>query len=111
MEKFVVLYKAPASAAEQMANATPEQTQAGMEAWMQWAQKAGSGLIEFGAPLGDGQTITPQGVSSTDSEVVGFSILQFESAKQVTDLLAEHPHLHTPGGSIDVFKFLAIPGT
>ena len=111
MEKFMVLYKAPMSAMEQMANATPEQTAAGMDLWMKWAQKAGSGLIDFGAPLGDGQAITPQSVSSAGSEVVGFSIVESGSANEVADLLRDHPHLHTPGGSIDVFKFLPTPGT
>jgi hypothetical protein len=34
MKKFLVLYRAPISAREQMAKATPEQAKAGMDAWM-----------------------------------------------------------------------------
>ena len=37
MSKFMVLYRAPESVREQMANATPEQRQAGLEAWRAWA--------------------------------------------------------------------------
>jgi hypothetical protein len=37
MAKFMVLYRAPVSPQEQMASASPEQAQAGMEAWMAWA--------------------------------------------------------------------------
>ena len=37
MSKFMVLYRAPLSAREQMASATPEQMQAGLEAWQAWA--------------------------------------------------------------------------
>jgi hypothetical protein len=32
MSKFMILYRAPESVREQMANATPEQMQAGLEA-------------------------------------------------------------------------------
>jgi hypothetical protein len=39
MSKFLVLYNSPAPAVEMMANATPEQAPAGMEAWMAWAKK------------------------------------------------------------------------
>jgi len=33
MSKFMILYRAPGSARDQMANATPGQLQEGMEAW------------------------------------------------------------------------------
>jgi hypothetical protein len=48
--KFLVLYRSPVPAREQMASATPEQAQAGMEAWQAWAQKAGSSIADLGAP-------------------------------------------------------------
>lgn len=51
MAKFLVLYRASSDAQQQMANTTPEQAQAGMELWMQWAGKAGSSLVDLGAPL------------------------------------------------------------
>ena len=55
MNKYLVLYNSPASAAEQMANATPEQAKAGMDAWMAWAQKSGEAVVDLGMPLGDGR--------------------------------------------------------
>jgi hypothetical protein len=42
MKKFLVLYRAPISAREQMAKATPEQAKAGMDAWMGWAKRSES---------------------------------------------------------------------
>jgi hypothetical protein len=36
MTKYLLLYRAPVSAAEQMASSTPEAAEAGMEAWMAW---------------------------------------------------------------------------
>jgi hypothetical protein len=67
--KFLVLYNSPIPAAEMMASATPEQTQA-----------------------------------------AGYSILQAESLDGAAKMVEDHPHLETPGGTIDVLEFLAMPG-
>jgi poly(3-hydroxybutyrate) depolymerase len=47
VQKFLVLYRSPVPARERMANATPEQAQAGMEGWQAWAEKAGSSIADF----------------------------------------------------------------
>jgi hypothetical protein len=39
MTKYLLLYRAPVSAAEEMANTDPEAAQAGMDAWMAWSQR------------------------------------------------------------------------
>lgn len=111
MSKYLVLYRAPASAAEQMANATPEQMQAGMEAWMTWAGRAGDALVDLGAPLGNGEQISGDGGSSAAGDVTGFSVLESDSRDAAAALLREHPHLHTPGGSIELLEFLPLPGS
>ena len=98
MSKYLVLYRSPTSAQEQMANTTPEQAQAGMEAWQSWMTKAGSAVVDFGAPV--------QG----NGDVTGFSILEADSRSAIDELLAEHPHRHIAGASIDVFEFVALPG-
>lgn len=98
MPKYLVLYRSPVSAREQMANATPEQAQAGMNAWLAWADKAGPAIVDLGAPL-DG-----------DGDVAGFSILQADSRGSIEDVLSDHPHRHLPGASIDVLEFQALPG-
>ena len=107
MAKFLVLYRAPTSAREQMAGATPEQAQAGMDAWMAWSTKAGSGIVDFGAPLGDGQVI---GSGTPHGDLAGYSILEGGSQDDVMKLLEDHPHMHTPGGSIEVRELLSVPG-
>src|SRR4051794_41969849 len=57
MAKFMVLYRSSASASEQMAAGTPEQAQAGMEAWMKWAGSTGSALLDLGSPLNQVATV------------------------------------------------------
>lgn len=107
MAKYLVLYRSSISAAEQMANTTPEQAQAGMEAWMTWAAKAGDAIIDLGAPLSPVANLG-EGAGS-GSDVAGFSILQGESTEAITAVLDGHPHLGW-GGTIDVLEFLPIPG-
>jgi hypothetical protein len=111
MTRYMVLYRASTSAAEQMAKATPEQARAGMEAWMKWASQAGDAIVDLGSPLGETVTVTGDSVSEGRSELGGYSILQAESRDGVVELLREHPHLHMPGGSIEVHEFLPPPGS
>ena len=51
MKKFLVLYQSTVPTSEQMKNATPEQAKAGMDAWMSWAGRAGSGIVDMGSPV------------------------------------------------------------
>ena len=110
MAKYLVLYRASADAQAQMANTPPEQAQAGMEAWMQWAGKAGNALVDLGAPLASVATIGSNG--EKDLPIAGFSILEADSKDAVTKLLADHPHSHMPGPTaIEVLEFQPIPGS
>jgi len=97
MTKYLVLYRADVSAAEQMANSTPEQQQAGMQAWMEWFGKAGDAVVDGGSP-----------VSGDDSSIGGYSILQAGSRSALDAVLEGHPHLMV--GTIDVLECLAMPG-
>ena len=104
MAKFMVLYVSSTSAREQMANATPEQAQAGMDAWMQWAGKAGDAIVDLGAPLA---AAGPSAVG----EVSGYSIMQADAVEAVRAVLDGHPHFHSPGDpTIEVLEFLPVPG-
>jgi hypothetical protein len=110
MKKFLVLYRSSVSAADQMANATPEQAKAGMDAWMSWANRAGSAIVDLGSPVGASVAVGSGGGGRADGHVGGFSILQAESLEAVKSLLVGHPHLMMPGGSIEVHEFLQLPG-
>ena len=108
MAKFMILYRAPMSAREQMAGATPEQMKAGMDAWMTWAGKAGDAVVDLGAPLGYSTHVASAAAAGED--VCGYSILQANSAQDITNILDGHPHLEMPGNSIDVLEQLSMPG-
>ena len=108
MTKFMVLYRSSTSARDQMANATPEQMKAGMEAWMQWAGKAGDAVVDLGAPLTPAAHVGPG--SSAAGEISGYSIMQADSAEAIGGVLDGHPHLNMPGNSIEVLEMLSMPG-
>lgn len=111
MAKFMVLYRSTVSAREQMASATPEQAQAGMEAWMAWAAKAADAIVDLGAPLATAAHVGPGARGEDTAQVTGFSVLQAESAAGLTSLLDSHPHLHMADGSIEVLEFIPMPGS
>jgi hypothetical protein len=110
MNKFLVLYNSPVPAQEMMANATPEETQAGMDAWMAWTQRNGGSIPDLGVPLGSSRRIGGDSASGS-TEARGYSILQADSLDAAAKMLEDHPHLHTPDGTIDVLEFFAMPGT
>jgi hypothetical protein len=110
MAKFMVLYMSTTSAQEMMAGATPEQAQAGMDAWMAWAGKAGDAIVDLGSPLAGVAHVGPASAAPGSAQATGFSIMQGDSADAVTTLLDGHPHLQMPGNSIDVLEYLTMPG-
>jgi hypothetical protein len=110
MTKFLVLYTSSVPATEMMAAASPEQAQAGMEAWMAWANKNGDSIVDLGMPLGPNMHVTAGSSEPGSSQVTGFSIVEADSLEQATKMLEDHPHHSAPGAAIDVLEFLPMPG-
>ena len=104
MAKYLVLYRAKMSAVEQLSQSSPEQAQAGMQAWMDWAQRAGDAVVDLGSPL---SVIDPAG--DEGDPIGGYSILQADSAEALSAVLEGHPH-STWGGTIETLEMLAMPG-
>src|SRR4051794_38359689 len=110
MPRYLVLYRSSASVGDQMAAGTPEQMQEGMAMWMQWAEKAGKALVDFGSPTGNSQLVPSGAAAQTGTPIAGFSIVETDSAAALRDLLADHPHLHAPDAAIEVLEQLPPPG-
>ena len=110
MKKFLVLYKAPPASFEQMMKATPEEQQAGMDAWNAWGRKAEASIVDMGAPLGKALRVTPGGASPTKNDLGGYSIMQAESKEALGEKLKGHPHFMTPDGVIEITEIMDIPG-
>ncbi len=111
MKKFLVLYRASQSGFEQMTKSTPEQQKAGMDAWMNWATKAKSSIVDMGAPLGKAVKLAKGGEPTANpNDLGGYSILQAESKEALAATMKEHPHFMMPDGWIEIVEIMPVPG-
>jgi hypothetical protein len=110
MKKFLVLYKASASAFAEVMKSTPEQQKAGTEQWMLWFKKAAGSIVDMGAPLGKSLLVTTKGASPTTNDLGGYSILQAESKEALAEVMKGHPHFAMSGSSIEIVELMPIPG-
>src|ERR1700722_11853897 len=106
MSKFMILYRAPGSARDQMANATPEERQAGLEAWRAWASRVDYAIADLGTPLAH-TTHVGAGAASTDG-ICGYSILEAGSAEGIENILNSNPPPAIAGGSAEVLEIIPI---
>lgn len=103
MTRFLILYRADDSTAEQTASIDPEAGAESMSAWMDWAAHAGDAIVDLGMPT---QTVAG---GSLGSHIGGYSIMQSESLASLLALFEEHPH-RASGGDIEVLEMQPIPG-
>ncbi|MCY4448711.1 MAG: hypothetical protein OXE02_07715 [Chloroflexi bacterium] len=108
MQKYLVLYLAPAAAMQAMMDSKPEDMQAVMDAWKAWSDRCGDALVEM-SPLSPGGRITASGSSSNEMGVVTYSVLQAEDMAAAQALLADHPHLGIAGCGIEVYGTMSLP--
>ncbi len=110
MAKYLVLYTSMMSATETMDKASPEDMDASMAEWMKWRDEAGTSVkVDFGMPLQAVATVTASGVADSDNTTSGYSMLEGDK-EAVMEVLKNHPHLKTPGSSIELLELLPIPG-
>jgi hypothetical protein len=112
MKKFIVLYMANGADFERMMKeSTPEQQKKGMDAWMKWMGDNKASMVDGGAPLGKSKKIDTKGASDTKNDVCGYSIVQAETAEDVTKMFGkDHPHLQMPGSWVEVIEVMHVPG-
>jgi hypothetical protein len=111
MKKFLVLFKASAADFERAMKSTPEQAQAGMDAWNAWGKKAAASIVDMGAPLGKTLLVTSKGSSPSRNDLGGYSIMQGESKEAVAETLKDNPHfLMGDSASIEVIDLVEMPG-
>jgi hypothetical protein len=93
MGRYIVLYEAPLGVAERFARATPEEATTGMQLWVDWAERIGPALVDAGKPLGQAVRVTTRSAASTESNIIGMSILQADSMDEVLEMVKDHHHL------------------
>jgi hypothetical protein len=111
MARFMLLYQSDAQAEDLMADASPEQMQAGMDEWLAWRERAGGPeAVEFGLPLQPRTHFEDGHVTDSHSHASGYSIVTARTLDDVVELISDHPHLNRAGSSIEVLELLPMPG-
>jgi hypothetical protein len=93
-----------------MASSSPEQAKVSMDAWMAWTAKAGSAVVDLGAPVMHATTVPSGSAPRGGLHVGGYSVMQADWVESLRARLADHPHLQAPAGAIEVHEILAMPG-
>jgi hypothetical protein len=107
MSKFVFLYRGPATP---MADFTPEQSAEQMRAWGEWMGRAGSALVDGGAPFGARTSVADDGTGPEPVDLNGYSIVEADGLDAARALLDGHPFLSEGKGrfTIDVYGLVPI---
>jgi hypothetical protein len=108
MTKFLYLYRGPATP---MDTFTPEQSAEQAKAWTDWMSRAGSALVDGGAPFGARAAVADDGSNPSPSDQNGYSIVTADSLDDARKLVESHPFLAEGKGrfSIEIFELAPMP--
>ncbi len=113
MQKFLVLYMAPAATMEEWMKKPAEERkgdeekmQADWKAWMQ-AHKTLTGMT---AGTGKTKRVSKEGVMDVKNDIMLYGIAEGETPEAVADAFKDHPHFGIPGATIEVMPINALGG-
>lgn len=110
MSRFLIIFNAPEPMSAFMARFTPEERQAGMEAWSSWKAEADKTIaFEFGAVVQSVGCIEQQTVTESPNQATNYAFAEAESKEAVITALQNHPHLARQDATIDVLECLSMP--
>lgn len=110
MKKFIAIYNTPVEAAMAYQQASAEEKEQGMQAWLSWKANNEKHVVDFGAPLMPGETLNEKNEwSQSHSLVNGYSILQAGSLEELKGALKNHPHTaNNVGASIEIKELVSM---
>jgi hypothetical protein len=114
MQKFIVLYMAPAASLESWMK-QPEEVRKAEEdkmktEWDAWVAAHKAMFTGITAGAGKTKRVTEAEVVDVKNDVMMFSIVEAESHDVVVDAFKGHPHFGIPGAWIDVMPAHVLPG-
>src|ERR1700712_839761 len=85
--------------------------QEGMAAWKAWVEQHHAAVSTIGGPLGRTKKVTEHGIEDVGNEMGAFMVVRAESHEAAAKLFENHPHFAIfPGESVEMMRFLPIPG-
>lgn len=114
MQKFLVLYLAPATVLADWAKTEPSQRKVAEEKmqaeWRQWMKDHDKILTDKGAGVGKTKRISAKGLSDTKNDIMLYSIVEAQSHDVAAKAFEHHPHLQIPEASIEVMAINPMTG-
>lgn len=114
MQKFLVLYMAPARVLEEwmkLDESVRKNQEVEMKAgWDAWMQTHGSMLTGMTAGAGKTRRVTSAGAEDVKNDVMMFSIIEAESQDAAATAFQNHPHFGIPEGWIDIMPAHVLSG-
>lgn len=113
MQKFLVLYMAPAASLDEWMKKPEEERkpeEAKMKAdWDAWMSAHGS-MIKETAGAGKMKKVTKGSVEDGRNDIMLYSIVEAESADAAAEAFKDHPHFGIPTAWIEVMPANQLPG-
>ena len=116
MKKFMAVFTAHAGAFEKYMKQFPNEEQRkandrkGIDAWKKWVDQHAKSIVEGGGPLGKTKRVTRTGIADARNDLVGFTVVQAESAEAAAKMFLDHPNFTVFGGEgVDIMECLPIP--
>ncbi len=113
MQKFLVLYMAPATMMEEWMKKPEEERKAEeqkMQAeWGVW-MAAHKDHLKQTAGAGKTKRVSKEGVMDTKNDIMLFSLVEGDGPDAVAEMFKDHPHFGIPGATIEVMPVNYLPG-
>ncbi len=105
MNKFLVLFLAPASVMDDWMKTSPEvrekEEQKMRSEWNAW-MSAHAGMIKETNSGGKTKRVTSAGIVDVRNDIMLYSVIEAESHDVAANAYVGHPHLGIPEGSIEI---------
>ena len=114
MQKFLVVYLAPASVLADWAKTDPDQRKVAEEKmqgeWRLWMKNHDKLLSDRGAGVGKTKRISAKGITDGKNDIMLYSIVEAQSHDAAARAFEHHPHLQIPEASIEVMALNPMSG-
>lgn len=111
MKKFLILYYSPTSAEERIEQAGMDKMKASMAEWMEWKNRHGDALLEFGSPVKPSKKLDKGTVEDDQGWTTGYSIIQADDLDQAVEIMKDHPNFtNLDGPGIEILEYVSMPG-
>jgi len=114
MNRYLVLFLAPASVIDEWqkkpeAERKPAEEQM-MQQWREWMTRNVKMFADKGAGVGKTKRVTAEGVSDMRNDIMLYQIVEADSHDAAAKAFVGHPHFGIPQATIEVSPINPMPG-